>query len=79
MGQPLAAGLAATATLGVPAAVVELGLADGLIDAGQGAAIVAASLVSIAVGAAGVRLLPAAVKPPKAAPDVATDTRDPAP
>ena len=61
--QPAAAGLVATATLGVPAAVVELGLANGRIDAGQGAAIVAAALVSIGVGAAGVRLLPATPEP----------------
>jgi Kef-type K+ transport system membrane component KefB len=72
--QPPAAGLAATATLGVPAAVVELGLANGLINPGQGAAIVAAALVSIGIGAAGVRLLPAA--PEDAAP---SGTRDPAP
>ena len=73
--QPAAAGLAAAATLGVPAAVVELGLANGLIDAGQGAAIVAAALVSIAIGAVGVRLLPAA--PPKQAEP--TGRRAPAP
>jgi hypothetical protein len=50
--------------------VVELGLANGQIDAGQGAAIIAAALASIAIGAAGVRRLPAA------APDeAATGTR----
>ena len=72
--QPAAAGLAATATLGVPAAVVELGLANGQINPGQGAAIVTAALVSIGVGAAGVRLLPAT--PEAAGP---TGTRVPAP
>jgi Kef-type K+ transport system membrane component KefB len=70
----LAAGLAATATLGVPAAVVELGLANGSIDAGQGAAIVTAALASIGVAAFGVGRLPA--EEPAAA---ATGTRAPAP
>ena len=72
--QPAAAGLAATATLGVPAAVVELGLANGLINPGQGAAIVTAALASIGIGAAGVRLLP--TTPEAAGP---TGTRVPAP
>jgi Kef-type K+ transport system membrane component KefB len=72
--QPLAAGLAATATLGVPAAVVQLGLGNGQIDAGEGAAIIAAALASIAIGAVGVRRLAAGV-----ADEAATDTRVPAP
>ena len=70
----LAAGLAATATLGVPAAVVELGLANGRVDAGQGAAIVAAALASIGVAAVGVSRLPA--EEPATA---ASGTRAPAP
>jgi Kef-type K+ transport system membrane component KefB len=73
--EPLAAGLTATATLGVPAAVVELGLANGRIDAGQGAAIVAAALASIGVAAIGVSRLPVELEPPEAA----TGTRAPAP
>ncbi len=55
--QPLGAGLAATAQLGVPAAVVTLGLQQGILTSGEGAAIVAASLVSLAVTAGGVTLL----------------------
>ncbi len=73
--QPVAAGLAATAVLGVPTAVVELGLANGQIDAGQGAAIVVAALVSIGFAAAGVRLLPTAAETPAPA----TGTRAPEP
>ena len=52
-----AAGLVATAELGVPAAVVALGLSEHVIDSGQGAAIVAAALVSVGVCAAGAHLL----------------------
>jgi hypothetical protein len=54
--------------------VVELGLANGLIDAGQGAAIVTAALASIGVAAFGVGRLPA--EEPAA---TVTDTRAPAP
>ena len=55
--QPLAAGLAATAQLGVPAAVVTLGLQRNILTAGEGSAIVAAALASLALTAAGVTLL----------------------
>ena len=55
--QPLASGLAATAQLGVPAAVVTLGLQDDILTSGEGAAIVAAALGSLALTAAGVTLL----------------------
>ena len=55
--QPLAAGLAATAQLGVPAAVVTLGLQRHILTAGEGSAIVAAALASLALTAAGVTLL----------------------
>jgi Kef-type K+ transport system membrane component KefB len=55
--QPLAAGLAATAQLGVPAAVVTLGLERHILSTGEGSAIVAAALVSLALTAAGVTLL----------------------
>jgi Kef-type K+ transport system membrane component KefB len=55
--QPVGAGLAATAQLGVPAAVVTLGLQKGILTSGEGAAIVAAALVSLAVTAVGVTLL----------------------
>jgi Kef-type K+ transport system membrane component KefB len=55
--QPLAAGLAATAQLGVPAAVVTLGLQQHILSSGEGAAIVAAALASLALTATGVALL----------------------
>ena len=55
--QTLGAGLAATAQLGVPAAVVTLGLQKEILTSGQGAAIVAAALGSVATTAAGVTLL----------------------
>ena len=55
--QPLAAGLAATAQLGVPAAVVTLGLQLHILTDGEGAAIVAAALASLALTAVGVTLL----------------------
>ena len=52
-----AAGLVAAAELGVPAAVVALGLSEQIITSGQGAAIVAAALLSVGACAAGARLL----------------------
>ena len=55
--QPFASGLAATAQLGVPAAVVTLGLQKNILTSGEGAAIVAAALGSLALTAAGVTLL----------------------
>jgi Kef-type K+ transport system membrane component KefB len=55
--QPSAAGLASTVTLGVPAAVVALGLQQGVISPGAGAAIMTAALVSIATSGVGVSLL----------------------
>jgi Kef-type K+ transport system membrane component KefB len=55
--RPLAVGLLATASLGVPSAIVSIGLAQGVLDAGQAAAIVSAVLVTIAVSATGGVLL----------------------
>ena len=55
--QPFAAGLAATAQLGVPAAVVALGLEQHVISSGEASAIVAASLGSLALTAVGVTRL----------------------
>ena len=55
--RPAAVGLLATAALGVPSAVVSIGLAQGVFNAGQAAAIVSAVLVTIAVSAAGGALL----------------------
>jgi Kef-type K+ transport system membrane component KefB len=50
---PAFAALIVTAQLGVPAAVVKLGLAEGVLRAGEGAAIIFAALVSLGVCAAG--------------------------
>jgi hypothetical protein len=51
--RPVAVGLLATAALGVPSAVVSIGLAQGVLDAGQAAAIVGAVLATVAVSTAG--------------------------
>jgi Kef-type K+ transport system membrane component KefB len=53
---PMWAGLIVTAQLGVPAAVVQLGLAQRLVRPGQGAAIIVAALGSLAVCAVGTAL-----------------------
>jgi Kef-type K+ transport system membrane component KefB len=55
--QPLSAGLAATAQLGVPTAVVALGLQARVLSAGTGAAIMVAALASIGICTVGVVLL----------------------
>jgi Kef-type K+ transport system membrane component KefB len=55
--RPLSAGFAATAQLGVPAAVASLGLADHAISAPVATAIVAAAVVSLGVCTAGVEAL----------------------
>jgi Kef-type K+ transport system membrane component KefB len=55
--QRLPTGLVSAAQLGVPAAVVALGLTEDVIDAGQGAAIVVAALLSVGVCATGAALL----------------------
>lgn len=55
--QSLGAGFSATAQLGVPAAVVTLGLELHVLTSGEGSAIVAAALGSLALTAAGVTLL----------------------
>jgi Kef-type K+ transport system membrane component KefB len=55
--QSFGAGLAATAQLGVPAAVVTLGLQQQILTSGEAAAIVAAALGSLALTAVGVTLL----------------------
>ena len=61
--QSLGAGLAATAQLGVPAAVVTLGLELHVLTSGEGSAIVAAALGSLALTSAGVALLGRAKAP----------------
>jgi Kef-type K+ transport system membrane component KefB len=55
--RPLGAGLAATAELGVPAAVASLGLAERVISPSVATAIVAAAVVSLAVSTLGVERL----------------------
>jgi Kef-type K+ transport system membrane component KefB len=55
--RPLSAGLAASAQLGVPAAVASLGLSEGVISAAVATAIVTAALVSLGVCTVGVELL----------------------
>ncbi len=54
---PPSAGLAASAQLGVPAAVASLGLAEGVLSGAVATAIVAAAVVSLAVCTVGVELL----------------------
>lgn len=54
---PAAAGLVASATMGVPAAAVALGLREGTLGPAQGAALMTAALGSVGVMAVGIRLL----------------------
>ena len=54
---PVGAGLLASAQLGVPAAVVSIGLATRQLSAAQGAAVMAAALVTLGACAAGGALL----------------------
>ncbi len=53
---PIWVALTVTAQLGVPAAVVKLGLSQGVLRAGQGAAIIVGALVSLGVCATGTEL-----------------------
>jgi Kef-type K+ transport system membrane component KefB len=72
--QSLGAGFAATAQLGVPAAVVTLGLELHVLTSGEGSAIVAAALGSLALTSAGVAMLGRRAPPPDAPPDQAEAT-----
>ena len=56
-GQPPASGLLACAQLGVPSAVVALGLSERVITATQGAAIITAAMLSLLVCGAGAALM----------------------
>jgi len=67
-GQLPAAGLVATAQMGVPAAVVTVGLQERVISAGVGGAIIAAALASLATTSAGAYLL----RPPRRPPATST-------
>jgi Kef-type K+ transport system membrane component KefB len=62
---PIWAALVVTAQLGVPAAVVKLGLGNGVLKPGQGAAIILAALASLGICAVGSALSKeASVQPP---------------
>jgi hypothetical protein len=50
-------GLLATARLGVPAAVASIGLASDVLRPGQGAAIIGAAAVSLAVASIGASMI----------------------
>jgi Kef-type K+ transport system membrane component KefB len=54
---PPAVGLLATAQLGVPSAIVSVGLGSGLLRPGQGAALLTAVLTSLGICAAGAAML----------------------
>ncbi|MGH2852809.1 MAG: cation:proton antiporter [Solirubrobacteraceae bacterium] len=64
--RPLAAGLAASAQLGVPAAVASLGLAEHVLSSADAAAIVLAALVSLGVCTAGIERLVSRERAPAA-------------
>lgn len=64
--QPFGAGLAATAQLGVPAAVVALGLTENLLTDAEGAAIMTAALISLAISSVGTGMLSRATAEPLA-------------
>ena len=57
VGEHLGTALAATAQLGVPAAVVSLGLAEHVLSEPQGSAVIVAALISLATATAGVGLI----------------------
>ena len=78
--QPPAAGLLASAQLGVPAAIVALGLPEHVITPTQGAAIVTASMISLAVCSVGAAALtPRAQKPSRPADSRTTPAPSPDP
>jgi Kef-type K+ transport system membrane component KefB len=66
--QPPAAGLIATAQLGVPAAVVQIGLQEHVITPGLGAAVTLAALATLALCALGTNLLARRTEPLPALP-----------
>ena len=73
--KPAAVGLAASAQLGVPAAVASLGLAERVLSAEVATAIVAAALVSLGVCALGIERLVRLYSPAARAPSA---TKEPA-
>jgi len=72
---PMWTGLIVSAQLGVPAAVVKLGLSSHVLRAGEGAAIILAALASLGSCAAGTALAARSTPDPAAAGDAAP--RDP--
>jgi hypothetical protein len=66
--QPPAAGLIATAQLGVPAAVVQIGLQEHVITPALGAALTVAALTTLGFCALGTDLLRRRATPPASAP-----------
>ena len=70
---PPAIGLLASAQIGVPAAVIALGLPSGAIDQAQASAIFCAALISIGVCAAGAAILGSGRPARPAVPSPATD------
>jgi Kef-type K+ transport system membrane component KefB len=66
--QPRSAGLIATAQLGVPAAVVQIGLQEHVITPGLGAAITVAALATLGLSALGTNLLARRIQPLPAPP-----------
>ncbi|MBX9686931.1 MAG: cation:proton antiporter [Candidatus Obscuribacterales bacterium] len=54
---PIASGLSASAQMGLPAALVSMALANGLLTPGQGASLIAAALLSLLTCSLGVKLL----------------------
>jgi Kef-type K+ transport system membrane component KefB len=67
-GQPLSASLIATAQLGVPVAVVQIGLQEHVITPGLGAAVTLAALATLALCALGTDLLVRRTEPLPAPP-----------
>jgi Kef-type K+ transport system membrane component KefB len=61
--QPRSAGLVATAQLGVPAAVVQIGLQEHVISPGLGAAVTLAALATLGLSALGADLLARRIAP----------------
>jgi Kef-type K+ transport system membrane component KefB len=70
--QPLAASLIATAQLGVPAAVVQIGLQEHVITPGLGAAVTLAALATLGLCALGANQLGRRTEPPDRAAKSAT-------
>jgi Kef-type K+ transport system membrane component KefB len=66
--QPRSAGLIATAQLGVPAAVVQIGLQEHVITPGLGAAVTLAALATLGLSALGTNLLARRTQPLPAPP-----------